>query len=80
MLLTEERTTAFELLPQLAAFLESASLLELEQGPSQRLADLFRTVGRPGLAIAEALGGGVSVHANLRSCTRGSAHIALHWQ
>ncbi|AZF16721.1 acyl-CoA dehydrogenase family protein [Pseudomonas sp. R3-18-08] len=58
MLLTEERTTAFELLPQLAAFLESASLLELEQGSSQRLADLFRTVGRPGLAIAEALGGG----------------------
>lgn len=58
MFLTEERTAAFELVPQLAACLESASLLELERGASQRLADLFRTAGRPGLAIAQALGGG----------------------
>ncbi|WP_139113404.1 acyl-CoA dehydrogenase family protein [Pseudomonas sp. 34 E 7] len=61
MFLTQERNTAFELIPQLASFLESASLLELERGESQRLADVFRTVGQPGLAIAEALGGrGVS--------------------
>jgi alkylation response protein AidB-like acyl-CoA dehydrogenase len=58
MFLKEERNTAFELIPHMATFLESASLLELERGESARLADVFRTLGQPGLAIAKALGGG----------------------
>lgn len=58
MILKEERNIAFELMPKMTTFLEACSLLDLEQGDSQVLADLFRTVGQPGLAIAKELGGG----------------------
>lgn len=57
MFLQEERSTAFALVPELASFLETASLLELERGESQPLADRFRREGQPGLIIAKELGG-----------------------
>ncbi|WP_411392712.1 hypothetical protein [Pseudomonas sp. MPB23] len=58
MLLQEERNCAFVLMPEMVAFLESASLLELEQGESQLLARQFRAFGQPGLTVTKALGGG----------------------
>lgn len=61
MFLDEERSVAFELVPHMASALEAASLLELERGESHRLANMFRTIGQPGLAVATTLaGGGVS--------------------
>lgn len=58
MLLKEERNVAFELTPRMASFLETTSLLELERGQSQPLADMLRQDAQPGLCIANELGGG----------------------
>jgi alkylation response protein AidB-like acyl-CoA dehydrogenase len=58
MFLQEERNAAFELMPEMASFLETSSLLDLERGESQILADMFRRGGQPGLTIAKELGGG----------------------
>lgn len=58
MYLQEERNTAFALMPQMVAFLEGTSMLDLERGEARLLADTFRTLGQPGLTIAKALGGG----------------------
>ncbi len=57
MYLHDERNTAFELMPRMVDFLEAASLLDLERGKPKRLADMFRSVGLPGLAVAKELGG-----------------------
>ncbi|WP_339519480.1 acyl-CoA dehydrogenase family protein [Pseudomonas proteolytica] len=57
MFLHEERNTAFEWMPEMAAALETASLLDLERGNPQQLANMFRTLGHPALTIAKELGG-----------------------
>ncbi|MBH3422739.1 acyl-CoA dehydrogenase family protein [Pseudomonas gessardii] len=57
MFLQEERTTAFELIPEMALCLETTSLLDFERGESQRLADMLQRVGQPALTIAKELGG-----------------------
>ncbi|AKS09931.1 acyl-CoA dehydrogenase family protein [Pseudomonas trivialis] len=57
MFLKEERAVAVEWLPGLVHALEATSLIELERGASTQLATLFKTVGRPGLSVAEELGG-----------------------
>ena len=44
-------------MPELTILLETASLLELERGQSQSLANMFRQHGQPGIVIAKELGG-----------------------
>lgn len=75
MFLFEERCVTEKFMPELVASLESIPLLELEQGASKRIADLFRNSGRPGLTVAKSLGGGgVSANSMAQILTWVGAH------